>query len=74
MVSKQGLYYYNFWKDAKHKRGLWRRTTLEGIQEGQSRLGKSSSTLTPSERGPEKDELGLAWSGKLSQPRYERFF
>ncbi len=28
-VSKIGDYYYNFWKDAKHQRGLWRRTTLE---------------------------------------------
>ena len=28
-VSKAGDYYYNFWRDAKNKRGLWRRTTLE---------------------------------------------
>src|SRR5690606_29133623 len=28
-VQKIGDYYYNFWKDAKHERGLWRRTTLE---------------------------------------------
>src|SRR5579863_6575517 len=27
-VSKAGDYYYNFWRDAKNKRGLWRRTTL----------------------------------------------
>jgi prolyl oligopeptidase len=29
MISKIGPYYYNFWKDATHKRGLWRRTTLD---------------------------------------------
>jgi prolyl oligopeptidase len=29
MISKIGPYYYNFWKDANHKRGLWRRTTLD---------------------------------------------
>lgn len=29
MVGKDGDYYYNFWREAKHKRGLWRRTTLE---------------------------------------------
>jgi prolyl oligopeptidase len=29
MVSKDGDYYYNFWRDARNKRGLWRRTTLE---------------------------------------------
>ncbi|KGQ17998.1 Prolyl endopeptidase [Lysobacter dokdonensis DS-58] len=28
-VEKIGAYYYNFWKDANHERGLWRRTTLE---------------------------------------------
>jgi len=27
-VSKIGGHYYNFWKDAQHVRGLWRRTTL----------------------------------------------
>lgn len=27
-VMKIGDHYYNFWKDAKHQRGLWRRTTL----------------------------------------------
>jgi prolyl oligopeptidase len=28
-VEKIGDYYYNFWKDKQHERGLWRRTTLE---------------------------------------------
>ena len=28
-VSKIGDRYYNFWRDAQHERGLWRRTTLE---------------------------------------------
>jgi prolyl oligopeptidase len=28
-VSKAGPYYYNFWRDAKNPRGVWRRTTLE---------------------------------------------
>jgi prolyl oligopeptidase len=28
-VRKQGKYYYNFWRDAKHVRGVWRRTSLE---------------------------------------------
>ncbi|HET8818408.1 MAG TPA: prolyl oligopeptidase family serine peptidase, partial [Xanthomonadaceae bacterium] len=28
-VEKIGDYYYNFWKDAQHERGIWRRTTLE---------------------------------------------
>ncbi|KAF1700087.1 prolyl oligopeptidase family serine peptidase [Pseudoxanthomonas suwonensis] len=28
-VQKIGDYYYNFWKDRNHERGVWRRTTLE---------------------------------------------
>ncbi len=28
-IEKVGRYYYNFWRDAKNPRGLWRRTTLE---------------------------------------------
>src|ERR1051325_2741073 len=28
-VTKIGDRYYNFWRDAQHERGLWRRTTLE---------------------------------------------
>ena len=27
-VEKIGEYYYNFWKDKQHERGIWRRTTL----------------------------------------------
>ncbi len=27
MVEKIGAYYYNFWKDKTHVRGIWRRTT-----------------------------------------------
>ena len=29
MVDKMGAYYYNFWKDKHHERGIWRRTTLD---------------------------------------------
>ena len=27
-VRKLGAYYYNFWRDAEHPRGVWRRTSL----------------------------------------------
>lgn len=29
LVHRRGPFYYNFWRDAEHPRGLWRRTTLE---------------------------------------------
>ncbi|MFJ3407568.1 prolyl oligopeptidase family protein [Promicromonospora sp. NPDC090134] len=31
-VSKVGEHYYNFWQDAEHQRGLWRRTTLDSYR------------------------------------------
>ena len=31
-VSKSGDHLYNFWKDAQHPRGLWRRTTLDSYK------------------------------------------
>ena len=34
-VEKIGDWYYNFWKDAQHERGLWRRTTLEEYRKPQ---------------------------------------
>ncbi len=34
-VEKIGAYYYNFWKDAQHPRGLWRRTTLDEYRKPQ---------------------------------------
>src|ERR1051325_6133837 len=34
-VAKHGKYYYNFWRDAKNVRGLWRRTTLEEYKKAQ---------------------------------------
>ncbi|HMV67095.1 MAG TPA: prolyl oligopeptidase family serine peptidase [Myxococcota bacterium] len=29
MIGKTGAWYYNFWKDAEHERGVWRRTTMD---------------------------------------------
>ncbi len=34
-VYKQGEWYYNFWKDAQHERGIWRRTTLDEYRKPQ---------------------------------------
>ncbi len=31
-VSKRGEWYYNFWRDADHERGIWRRTTFDSYQ------------------------------------------
>ena len=31
-VRRRGEYLYNFWRDADHPRGLWRRTTLDSYR------------------------------------------
>lgn len=31
-VTKRGEFLYNFWTDAEHERGLWRRTTLDSYR------------------------------------------
>jgi prolyl oligopeptidase len=34
-VTRRGAHLYNFWQDAAHPRGLWRRTTLAGFRQDQ---------------------------------------
>ncbi len=34
-VTQYGDYYYNFWQDSSHPRGLWRRTTLAEYRQSQ---------------------------------------
>src|SRR6478609_2359665 len=31
-VRRRGAYLYNFWRDAEHVRGLWRRTTMDSYR------------------------------------------
>ena len=45
-VRRHGAHLYNFWQDAGHPRGLWRRTTLEQYRRGRSRSGRCCSTST----------------------------
>jgi prolyl oligopeptidase len=33
MVTKRGPHFYNFWQDAEHPRGIWRRTTIDEYRE-----------------------------------------
>lgn len=35
MVAKHGDYLYNFWRDQKNERGLWRRTTMDEYKKPQ---------------------------------------
>ena len=46
-ITRRGEFLYNFWRDADHPRGLWRRTTLSPTAP-RSPSGTCSSTSTPS--------------------------
>lgn len=62
-------FYYNFWRDAKHPRGLWRRTTLEQYrrQEPQWDVLLDLDTLAAEEQEP------WVWAGAaVRRPDYER--
>ena len=57
-VQKLGPWYYNFWRDAKNPRGLWRRTTLAEYRKDAPGLGDGDRPRR-ARRGGE-GELGLA--------------
>mgnify|MGYP003694023465 CR=1 FL=1 len=68
-VAKHGAYYYNFWRDAAHVRGLWRRTTLEEYIEGRSGMG---GRARPGQAGGAEDE-NWVWKGSdVLRPTYDR--
>ena len=53
-------FYYGFWRDAAHPRGLWRRTTLEEYR-ARARLGRPARRRRAGRRRGR--ELGLGWGG-----------
>ena len=69
MISKHGEYYYNFWRDKKNERGLWRRTTLEEYKKTEP---KWEILLDLDELGKDEKE-NWVWSGaSLLRPDYNR--
>ncbi|MCX7700424.1 MAG: prolyl oligopeptidase family serine peptidase [Gemmataceae bacterium] len=68
-ISKQGPYYYNFWRDEKNKRGLWRRTTLEEYRKPEP---KWETVLDLDELAAQEKE-NWVWKGAVFlKPRKER--
>ena len=56
-VSKRGKQLYNFWRDDKHVRGLWRRTTLRAVPHEAAALGDGARRRRAGQDG--ERELGL---------------
>jgi prolyl oligopeptidase len=68
-VAKHGKYYYNFWRDQKNVRGVWRRTTLEEYKKSQP--GWETVIDVDELSTAEKDNW--VWKGySVLQPSYDR--
>ncbi len=67
MVSKQGDYYYNFWRDKKNPRGLWRRTTLAEYEKAEPKW----DVLLDLDALGKKENENWVWGGaQLLRPDY----
>ncbi len=58
-VQKIGSWYYNFWQDADHVRGIWRRTSLDEYRKPRPQWETVLDLDLLGRRG--ERELGLAW-------------
>jgi prolyl oligopeptidase len=68
-VSKDGPYYYNFWRDAKHVRGIWRRTTLDEYRKAQPNW----ETVLDLDALAAKEKENWVWKGaSFLKPACER--
>lgn len=69
MVSKHGDYLYNFWRDKKNPRGLWRRTTMEEYVKTEP---KWEVLLDLDALGKAENENWVWGGGQLLRPDYKR--
>lgn len=68
-ISKDGQWYYNFWRDDEHKRGLWRRTTLDEYRKDKPKW----ETVLDLDALSEKEKENWVWQGAtFLPPKYER--
>ena len=72
-VEKIGGYYYNFWKDKQHERGLWRRTTLAEYRKPNPAWETVLDLDVLNVAEGRKDEDKWVWHGAdCLRPAYER--
>lgn len=68
-VSKHGAWYYNFWRDDQHVRGLWRRTTLEEFK----KASPSWETVLDLDALAKEEQENWVWKGyDVLYPTYDR--
>ncbi len=68
-ISKAGPYFYNFWRDAQHRRGLWRRTTLDEYRKAEP----AWETVLDLDALAKQEKENWVWSGAaFLKPTYDR--
>ena len=68
-VSRHGDYFYNFWRDAGHERGIWRRTTLDEYRKAEPQW----ETVLDLDRLAREEGENWVWTGARSlKPRGAR--
>ena len=68
-VEKIGGYYYNFWKDKQHERGVWRRTTLDEYRKPEPKW----ETVLDLDALNKAENAKWVWHGAdCLKPKYQR--
>lgn len=68
-IDKLGSHYYNFWRDAQHERGLWRRTTLAEYRKDEPVW----ETVIDLDALGKAEDANWVWAGAdCLQPEYRR--
>jgi prolyl oligopeptidase len=68
-VRKLGSWYYNFWRDAAHPRGVWRRTTLDEYRKSEPKW----DTVIDLDALAKTESENWVWSGAdCLKPEYRR--
>ena len=62
-VSRQGDWFYNFWRDAQNPRGLWRRTTLAEYRKPKSAGDTAWETVIDVDALGKLETENWVWSG-----------
>ncbi|MBO0698684.1 MAG: S9 family peptidase [Zavarzinella sp.] len=69
MIGKDGKWFYNFWRDDKNRRGLWRRTTLDEYRKDKPNW----ETVLDLDALAAAEKENWVWHGaNFLQPKYER--
>ncbi|MCI0540957.1 MAG: hypothetical protein L0Z50_37630 [Verrucomicrobiales bacterium] len=68
-VSKRGPFYYNFWRDAKNPKGLWRRTTFEEYRKPEP---KWDIVIDLDALAKEENENWVWRGAQILKPDYQR--